>query len=79
MLSELYDAIFGWLEHKDLRTPSRELRMMLQSYRASNTGKLVSGFGSTPPKIDHRCFQNFRCMLLSLHYTISLCDASKAA
>jgi hypothetical protein len=36
--SELYDATFGWLEHKDLRTPSREFRMMLQSYRTQNTG-----------------------------------------
>jgi len=36
--SELYDAIFGWLEHKNLRTPSREFRMMLQSYRTPNAG-----------------------------------------
>lgn len=34
--SELYDAVFGWLEHKNLRTPSREFRMMLQSYRTPN-------------------------------------------
>ncbi|KAI9510103.1 hypothetical protein F5148DRAFT_639264 [Russula earlei] len=35
--SEVYDAAFRWLEHKELRTPSREFRMMLQSYRDSNT------------------------------------------
>jgi hypothetical protein len=35
MVSELYDATFGWLEHKELRTPSREFRMMLQSYRTT--------------------------------------------
>lgn len=34
----MYDAIFGWLEHKNLRTPSREFRMMLQSYRTPNAG-----------------------------------------
>lgn len=38
MLSELYDATFGWLENKELRTPSREFRMMLQSYRTPNAG-----------------------------------------
>jgi hypothetical protein len=38
ILSETYDATFGWLEHKDLRTPSREFRMMLQSYRTPNAG-----------------------------------------
>lgn len=39
-VSELYDAVFGWLEHKSLRTPSREFRMMLQSYRTPNAGML---------------------------------------
>jgi hypothetical protein len=37
-LSEVYDAAFAWLEHKDLRTPSREFRMLLQSYRTANAG-----------------------------------------
>jgi hypothetical protein len=46
-LSELYDAAFAWLEHKDLRTPSREFRMLLQSYRTSNAG-MEDSFGFIP-------------------------------
>lgn len=48
MYSELYDAIFGWLEHKELRTPSREFRMMLQSYRTPNAG--MPFIWDRPPK-----------------------------
>jgi len=44
--SELFDATFRWLEHKDLRTPSREFRMMLQSYRNSNADFPVHALAS---------------------------------
>ena len=39
--SEVYDAAFVWLERKDLRTPSREFRTLLQSYRTSDAGMLL--------------------------------------
>jgi hypothetical protein len=38
---ELYDATFSWLEHKDLRTPSREFRTLLQSYHTSDAGMMT--------------------------------------
>jgi hypothetical protein len=75
-LSELFDATFGWLEHKDLRTPSREFRMMLQSYRASNTGMSIAKLARR--KSTDCFFQNFRCMQLSRHFTIYRYDVSKA-
>jgi hypothetical protein len=50
VLSELFDATFEWLEHKDLRTPSREFRMMLQSYRALNAGMSIGKLA--PKKVD---------------------------
>lgn len=76
-LSEVYDAAFAWLEHKDLRTPSRDFRMLLQSYRTSNASMTHS-----PPKkkdIDRPFFQIFQCMPLSRHFTTCLFDVSKAA
>lgn len=42
--NELYDAAFVWLEHKNLRTPSREFRTLLQSYRTSDADFPVHAF-----------------------------------
>ncbi|KAF8257416.1 hypothetical protein EI94DRAFT_1758502, partial [Lactarius quietus] len=42
--SELYDAAFVWLERRDLRTPSREFRTLLQSYRTSDADFPVHAF-----------------------------------
>ncbi|KAI9457223.1 SAC3/GANP/Nin1/mts3/eIF-3 p25 family-domain-containing protein [Lactarius psammicola] len=42
--SELYDAAFVWLERRDLRTPSREFRKLLQSYRTSDADFPVHAF-----------------------------------
>jgi hypothetical protein len=77
-LSELYDAIFGWLEHKSLRTPSREFRMMLQSYRTPNAG--MPFIRVHHPQINRvDCFfQIFRCMRLSLRFTTYQYEVSKA-
>ncbi|KAH9987627.1 hypothetical protein BJV74DRAFT_494229 [Russula compacta] len=57
--SELYDATFGWLEHKDLRTctPSREFRVMLQSHRTSNTDFPVHASVSMLYELSVRCIE----------------------
>ncbi|KAH9986845.1 SAC3/GANP/Nin1/mts3/eIF-3 p25 family-domain-containing protein [Russula vinacea] len=55
--SELYDATFGWLEHKDLRTPSREFRMMLQSYRTPNADFPVHASVSALYDLSVRCIE----------------------
>jgi len=56
--SELYDATFGWLEHKDLRTPSREFRMMLQSYRAPNSDFPVHASVTALYDLSVRCLES---------------------
>jgi hypothetical protein len=74
-LSELFDAIFGWLEHKNLRTPSREFRMMLQSYRTPNAGMSFTRV-CHPQRNRIDCFfQTFRCMRLSPRFTIYRAEA----
>ncbi|KAF8489184.1 hypothetical protein F5888DRAFT_1796223 [Russula emetica] len=55
--SELYDAIFGWLEHKNLRTPSREFRTMLQSYRTPNADFPVHASVSALYDLSVRCIE----------------------
>ncbi|KAI0246513.1 hypothetical protein BJV78DRAFT_1286317 [Lactifluus subvellereus] len=55
--SELYDAAFAWLEHKDLRTSSREFRMLLQSYRTSNADFPVHSFAEALYDLSVRCIE----------------------
>jgi len=55
--SELFDVTFRWLEHKDLRTPSREFRIMLQSYRTSDTDFPVHASVSALYDLSVRCIE----------------------
>ncbi|KAI0294122.1 hypothetical protein B0F90DRAFT_1340306 [Multifurca ochricompacta] len=78
--SELYDAAFVWLEHKDLRTPSREFRTLLQSYRTSNAGWIafpdfpVYAFVDALHDLSVRCIEGSVKVDRAVRYSVPKCD-----
>ncbi|KAI0260588.1 SAC3/GANP/Nin1/mts3/eIF-3 p25 family-domain-containing protein [Gloeopeniophorella convolvens] len=56
--NDLYDTTIAWLEHKNLRTPSREFRMVLQSYRTSNADFPVHVFTDQLYDLSIRCIED---------------------